>query len=167
VTKTIEDVIAEAEIRDVHLRYCRGLDRRDDALLRGCFHPDATIVLHEELSVDAFLALGREMLSHYEGTWHSTSNQLVEVRGETAWAERYTISRHLIPADGSTPARDFVAYGRYLDRMERRDGEWRIAHREMVVDYTRMETVEPVDTPTGGQGARDRSDPSYAMWGKA
>jgi hypothetical protein len=41
MAKTIEDVVAEAEIRDVHLRYCRANDRRDAELMRGCFHPDA------------------------------------------------------------------------------------------------------------------------------
>ena len=162
MTKTIDELLAEAEIRDVHLRYCRALDRRDEELLRACFHADAVVELHEELSVDAFVALGHEMLSHYTGTWHSTSNQLVEVDGDRAWAERYTISRHLIAADDEEPERDFVAYGRYLDQMERRGGEWRIARRRMVVDYTRMETVEPGSGGIGTTGgARDCSDPSY------
>ena len=40
--KTIEDVVAEAAIRDVQMRYCRACDRVDMDLLRACFHPDAT-----------------------------------------------------------------------------------------------------------------------------
>ena len=160
MAKSVDDLLAEAEIRDVHLRYCRGLDRLDRELLRGCFHPDAEIELHETLSVDGFLALVWEMLGRYTRTWHSTSNQLVEVDGERAWAERYTISRHLIAAGADGPERDLVAYGRYIDRMEPRSGEWRIARRKMVVDYTRMEAVDPGGT--AGTGQRDRSDPSYA-----
>ena len=160
--KTIEDLLAEAEIRDVHLRYCRATDRRDEELMRSCFHQDAVIELHESLSVDAFIALGREILSKYTVTWHNTGNQLVEVDGDAAWAERYTTSTHRIAADDSGPDRDFVASGRYIDRMERRDGEWRVIRRTMVIDFTRTDPLQPDEQGVGvSRGARDRSDPSY------
>ncbi|MDE2301117.1 MAG: nuclear transport factor 2 family protein [Sphingomonadales bacterium] len=162
--KTIEDVLAEAEIRDVHIRYCRANDRRDEALMRGCFHPDAVIELHQPFDVEGFLALGRQILGQYVVTWHNTGNQLVEVKGDAAWAEHYTISSHRIAATEEAPARDWIAHGRYIDRMERRGGEWRIARRRMVVDYTRMDPVAPGGEGLGtGGGARDLSDPSYAM----
>jgi hypothetical protein len=163
--KTIDDVVAEAEIRDVHLRYCRANDRRDEELMRSCFHRDAVIELHKELDVEAFLAMGREILGQFTVTWHNTGNQLVEVAGDAAWAEHYTISSHRIAASEAGPERDWIAHGRYIDRMERRGGEWRIARRKMIVDYTRMDTVEPNEQGLGssGGGARDRSDPSYAM----
>lgn len=166
MSKTIEDMLAEAEIKDVHIRYCRANDRRDEELMRSCFHPDATIELHKALDVDEFIALGRQILSLYTVTWHNTGNQLVEVEGDLAWAEHYTISSHRIAADERGPERDWIAHGRYIDRMERRGGEWRIARRKMVVDYTRLDPVQPGDPaiPGGsGGGARDRSDPSYAM----
>ena len=162
--KSVEDLLAEAEIKDVHLRYCRANDRRDEDLMRTCFHPDAVIELHKELDVDAFIALGREILGKYTVTWHNTGNQLVEVKDNAAWAEHYTISSHRIAGDESAPERDWIAFGRYIDRMERRDGEWRIKRRKMVVDYTRMDPVGLGEPGLGsGGGARDRSDPSYAM----
>jgi hypothetical protein len=163
--RTIDDVVAEAEIRDVHLRYCRANDRRDEELMRSCFHPGAVIELHQELDVDAFIAMGREILGQFTVTWHNTGNQLVEVHGDAAWAEHYTISSHRIAASEAAPERDWIAHGRYIDRMERRGGEWRIARRKMIVDYTRMDTVEPNEQGLGssGGGARDRSDPSYVM----
>jgi len=164
--KTIDDVLAEAEIRDVHLRYCRANDRRDEDLMRGCFHKDAVIELHKELNVEEFLALGRQILSQYTVTWHNTGNQLVEVRGDAAWAEHYTISSHRIAADDKGPERDWIAHGRYIDRMERRGGAWRIARRKMIVDYTRLDPVlagDPAMPGGSGGGSRDRNDPSYAM----
>ena len=39
---TPDDLIAREQIRDVVYRYARGVDRRDFALVRGCYHPDAT-----------------------------------------------------------------------------------------------------------------------------
>jgi len=164
MAKTIEDVVAESEIKDLHLRFCRANDRRDETLMRSCFHPDAVIHLHEPLDVDAFIALGNKMLSRYTVTWHSTSNQLVEVDGDAAWAEHYTSSSHRIAASDNGPERDFIAFGRYIDRAEKRGGEWRFAKRTMLVDYTRMDEVfvgEPgVGTP---RGARDKTDQSYTL----
>lgn len=162
--KTLDDLLAESEIKDVHIRYCRANDRRDEELMRSCFHADAVIELHKELDLEAFLALGRQVLGQYTVTWHNTGNQLVEVRGDAAWAEHYTISSHRIAADESGPERDWIAHGRYVDRMERRGGEWRIARRKMIVDYTRMDEVAPGGAGLGtGGGARDRGDPSYTM----
>jgi hypothetical protein len=161
--KTIDDLLAESEIKDVHIRFCRANDRRDEDLMRGCFHADAEIELHETLDVDAFIALGREVLARFTVTWHNTGNQLVEVSGDVAWAEHYTTSSHRIAADEAGPERDFVAFGRYIDRMERRDGQWRIARRLMLLDYTRTDNVQPSPPGFGTRsGARDRSDPSYA-----
>lgn len=163
MSKTIDEVIAESEIKDVHIRFCRANDRRDEELTRSCFHPDAVIELHEDLTVDQLIALGHEMLSRYTVTWHNTGNQLVEVDGDVAWAEHYTISSHRMAADESGPERDFIAHGRYIDRMERRGGEWRIARRKMVMDYMRTDPVSPGEAGIGSNaGARDRSDPSYA-----
>jgi hypothetical protein len=162
--KTIEDLLAEAEIKDVHIRYCRANDRRDEELMRSCFHPDAVIELHQPLDVDAFITFGREVLGRFTVTWHDTGNQLVEVDGDLAWAEHYTTSSHRIAADETGPERDFVASGRYVDRMERRGGEWRIAKRIMLLDFTRTDPVVPEGPGFGNPaGARDRSDPSYGM----
>jgi hypothetical protein len=160
--KTIEDVIAESEIKDVHLRYCRANDRRDEELMRSCFHADAVIELHEPLDVESFIGMGRMVLGMFSVTWHNTGNQLVEVKGDAAWAEHYTTSSHRTPADDKGPERDFIVFGRYVDRFEKRDGEWRIAKRKMLVDYTRTDPVLPGDAGMGSSGgSRDRNDPSY------
>ncbi|HEX4375691.1 MAG TPA: nuclear transport factor 2 family protein [Steroidobacteraceae bacterium] len=161
--KTIDDLLAESEIKDLHLRFCRANDRRDEELMRSCFHPDAVIQLHEKLDVEAFLALGRMVLGRFTVTWHTTGNQLVEVNGDVAWAEQYTTSSHRIAADDKGPERDFIAYGRYIDRAEKRSGVWRFAQRTMLLDFTRTDEVAPSEVGFGTlQGARDRSDLSYA-----
>jgi hypothetical protein len=165
MAKTIDELLAEAEIKDLHVRFCRANDRLDAELMRSLFHPDAQIDLHKTYDVEGFIAFGRKVLANYTLTWHNTGNQLVEVDGDAAWAENYTISSHRIPASDDGPERDMVAYGRYIDRVERRDGQWRFARRSMLVDYTRTDPVVPsgpmgYGTPTG---ARDRSDVSYQL----
>jgi len=162
--RNAEELLAEAQIKDVHPRYCRANDRRDADLMRGCFHPDAVIELHEELNVDAFIEMGKMMFGQFEVTWHNSGNQLVEVDGDAAWAEHYTISSHRTAASGDNPASDFIVHGRYIDRMEKRDGEWRIARRKMVVDYSRNDVVADAGQGLGSPGgSRDRNDPSYTM----
>lgn len=164
MAKSLETLLAEAEIRDVHLRFCRANDRRDEKLMRSCFHPDAVIELHKTLDVDAFISLGKAILSQYTVTWHNTGNQLVEVDGDSAWAEHYTISSHRIAADDQGPERDLIAYGRYIDRMERREGSWRIAKRTLIIDYNRLDEVPLFEAGLGSRrGRRDRSDPSYTL----
>jgi SnoaL-like domain len=160
----MDEVIAAAEIRDVHLRFCRANDRRDEDLMRSCFHADAVIELHQPLTVDEFIALGRAVLGHYTVTWHNTGNQLVEVDGDRAWAEHYTTSSHRIAASGSEPERDFVVSARYVDRLERREGDWRISHRILLVDFARTDPVGPGEAGLGiRRGERDRSDGSYGL----
>ena len=164
MAKTVEILAAEAEIRDLHLKFCRANDRLDADLMRSVFHADAVIELHKPYEVEAFIAFGKTILAQYTVTWHTAPNQLVEVDGDTAWAEHYTISSHRIAADDNGPERDFIAYGRYIDRVERREGEWRIATRTYLLDYNRMDPVAPTPKAMGNNtGLRDRNDPSYTL----
>lgn len=161
--KTIEQVLAEAEIRDVQLRYCRAADRKDFELYRTCFHGDAVLEFSFfSGSVDEFMAMAMESLARFSATTHFTGNQLIEVSGDTAWCEFYTLATHRIDADENGSERDYVASVRYIDRMERRGGEWRIARRRCVLDWARTDPVpEQCEGPKRGEARRDRTDPSY------
>ena len=160
---TVEQLIDEAAIKSLHLRYCRGVDRLDWVLVRACYHPDATDD-HGSYSggIDGFIAWAAAGLPRFESTTHFTGNQLVEVDGDTAWAEHYAIVYHRRAAGPDGPAADLIANVRYVDRVERRAGDWRIAARIVVVD---SEKVEAVDATWLGdrhqRGRRDHSDLSY------
>jgi hypothetical protein len=136
----VEELIARQEITDVLHRYCRAVDRQDPDLLRSVYHPDATDD-HGVYSgpVDGLVAFmlndGLEMIHH------AISNIVIERDGDVAKVECY------------------------LDRVERRDGEWRIAHRHVVYDWGRIEPATQAwwDTLPGNWtfGSRDRDDPDY------
>lgn len=160
--KTLDEVLAEAAIRDIQMRYCRGADRMDFDLMRSCFHADATIDFVGESDVDGFIEMGRKALPAYVMTTHNTGNQLVEVTGDTAWAEHYAVATHRLAADAKGPERDFVASMRYVDRLECREGEWGIVRRTLVMDWARTDPVgEPRYESKSHGGKRDRSDLSY------
>jgi hypothetical protein len=163
--KTIEEVLAEAAIKDIQVRYCRGCDRMDFELLRSCFHPDAvTEYGFFGGTVDQFIDSAKQALPGFVATTHNTGNQVVEVEGDTAWAEHYTVATHRIAADDLGPERDFVTAVRYIDRLECRDGDWRIARRVLVLDWIRSDPVVTIEPrPEVQPGRRDRSDASYTV----
>lgn len=163
--KTIEDVIAEAAIRDVQMRYCRACDRMDFELLRACFHSDATTDYgFFGGSVDEFIASAEAALPGFEVTTHNTGNQNIVLNGTTALAEHYTVATHRLAADEHGPLRDFITAVRYIDRMECREGDWRIARRALVLDWTRTDPVGLVPPdPEVPRAQRDRSDLSYTL----
>jgi SnoaL-like domain len=137
-------LIDQQEIRDVIYRYCRGIDRRDYELVRRCYHPDATDDNGDfRGNVDEFIAYVAGNLPRYERTMHFIGNVLVEVSGDAARAESYLVAYHRLPASSSKPERDFVVNLRYVDDFERRGGEWRIATRVCVIDFSRIDPVLP------------------------
>jgi hypothetical protein len=166
---TASDLWAEAAIMDVQKRYCRGVDRRDFAMVRDCFHPDAELDYGFYAGgVDGFMKHAEAGLASYEATTHFIGNQLVELDDDSAWAEHYVIAYHRCPAERGTPEHDFICNFRYVDRMEWRpgeaeDGAWKIARRVLLVDSWRRQPLPDLGPgSTQVPGRRDRSDPSYA-----
>jgi hypothetical protein len=152
-------------IHEVVLRYCRGVDRLDEATVRGCYHPDATDT-HGSFhgTVDEFVTWAFRLLGRYATTMHLVANHLATVVGDVAVAETYGIAHHL--SDDPDPRRNLRVGFRYLDRLERRDGgPWLIARR--------IATSEWVTAPVAGErwpipdtdvrGRRGPDDPLYEL----
>ena len=161
--ESLQRLLDEEAIKKVHQRYCRGVDRMDWELIRSCYHPDATDDHGDYVGgVDGVIEYGKANLPGFASTNHCICNQLVEIDGDVGFAEHYAIACHRIPARGDEPAKDWVANVRYVDRFERRNGEWRIASRRTLVDADRLVPVIETMVPEGQMcGARDRTDPSY------
>ena len=159
----IERLTAESAIRACLLRYARGVDRLDMELVRHCYHPDATDS-HGSFSgpVDEFVRWVERVLRRYDLTMHFLGNPLVEfLDTEHARVETYGMAMHR--EAGGTDAQNLVTGFRYLDRFERRDGEWRIAARVAVTEWSRVDReCDWWPIPEGMlQGRRDRADPVY------
>ena len=161
---TAED---DRAIREVVLRYCRGVDRLDLELVRSCYHPDATDS-HGSFNggLEEFLTWVERILRRYTMTMHYIANQLVDASGDDrARCESYGVAVHRT-AGGE--ARGNLTTGfRFIDDFERRQGEWRIVRRVATTEWVQVSRAEdqwPV-APTFVAGRRDRSDPVYAPWG--
>ncbi len=134
---TIEEVIDREQIRDCLMRYSRAIDRRDPELLRGVYWPGASddhVVFKGP--VEEFIPWCMAQMESMPLVMHTLGNILIQVTGAEARVETYFQAYHRID-DGKKPPYDMVLGGRYLDKMSRRDGEWRIAERRCSFDWYR------------------------------
>lgn len=167
----VQRLIDRQEIADLVMRYCRGIDRCDLDLVRRCYHPDATDDHGGDYSggVDGFIEYVGGALARYVSTMHVVGNVLVEFDDspDVARVESYVVAYHRVAASTSKPERDVVIGLRYVDDVVRRDGEWRIAARDCVIDWTRTDPVSADGwrPDPAHSGRRDRTDPVYRPLG--
>jgi SnoaL-like domain len=152
-------------IRKVIYRYCRGIDRMDRAEVRQCYHDDGYEVHGGsfEGDIEAYLDWVWKMLEKYSCTQHLVCNILVDLRGSVAVAESCSVAVHI--GRDERPQNNLMTGFRYVDRFERRNGEWRIVRRVAIAEWSKVGRVEdrwqlPNHLLTG---RRDRGDVLYSM----
>ena len=102
-------------IRAVLARYCRGIDRRDETLVRSCFLPDATDDHGTgPRPLEQFVEWCFDLLARYDMTFHLLGQSLVEPLGpDEARVETYGIAHHR--RVGGPDHLNLVSGFRYLD----------------------------------------------------
>jgi ketosteroid isomerase-like protein len=163
----VQELLDKQAIREALDRYARGVDRLDAALIASAYHDDAvddrgpmgTWHGGAEAAERLIASMGTSMAM----TTHHLTNVIIALDGDTAGVETYTWGVHA-PLAGGEPRR-MLTSGRYLDRFERRDGEWRIAHRRNISDMVRMVSLDDEIDLGPAQSRRDRTDPSYDLPG--
>ncbi|MFM9924486.1 nuclear transport factor 2 family protein [Variovorax sp. H27-G14] len=129
----LQALLDREAIRECLFRYCRGIDRVDEEALRSAYWPDATDC-HGAWngSADGFIAQALQRLRQGGRRVHQVNNIIIELHGDVAAVES---SFFALQAPADAPAKRTLLCGRYLDRFERRAGEWRIAARTVVYDW--------------------------------
>lgn len=158
----LEELIARSDIHNMVLRYCRGMDRRDWDAVRATYHPDA----HDqhgdyEGSVDGLIEWLGKRHAEFPYGFHTVANCLIEFADDTTAAvETYFIALLRMPSPHK-PGEfiDQQSTGRYVDRFEKRNGEWRVANRRCVYD-SRFQQPSAASMPRlpGSVGRRDKQD---------
>lgn len=165
-------------VRQVIGRLCRAQDRMDVEAIAACYHPDG---YDDHLT---FKGSGREFAEWFvavtappfEEVMHFVGPSVVEVDGDVAQANTQLVAHHLARAGDASGnpltglyRADCVMGLRYLDRFERRDGKWLIAHRRCVFDWMYNNPFEGSIHMLPGDdiiwGRRDRDDLGYAPVG--
>lgn len=158
------------EIRECIARHSRGCDRHDAEINASAFHEGGV----HELGNRAFdgKAYGEHsnagLGAMFEATIHNPTLQTCEIDGDVAHAESYVIGIMLDKdrGDGGERTSQVVA-GRYIDRLERREGRWGIMVRRVTVEivvqgHATIMSSEGFKAQHYLKGNRDRGDLSYA-----
>lgn len=152
------------EILDVVAMHARGCDRFDNDLLSAVYHEGGfdehgfAVNPGPEYHVWA-------NAQHTRGSFanlHHITTHTVDIDGDVAHAESYVIGTFL-NKDNATGR---ILTGRYIDRLERRDGKWGIMFRRSTVEVA-LEADATFITNEGFaklgylKGMRDKRDLSY------
>ena len=163
ITPDAQELANRMAITDVLHTHCRGLDRLNDETLKACYWPEAEVDYGSYKGpAQAFTELVVDALGGaYELTRHSITNTLITLQGSTARCESYVSADHLLHGANS----EMCFAGRYLDRLEQREGLWKILHRQVVMDWGRSrdlidERYNEAFTDLA-KGSHDSSDPLH------
>jgi hypothetical protein len=160
----LEHLADRQDILDCMIRFSRAMDRFDRELFLSAFQPDAVIAAGSFVGGPVDLYDWASAL-HEQGqlaTHHNLLNHSCDIEGETAHTETYYLF-----VGRNRDQTNWIAGGRYIDRLERRDGNWRIALRSTVIEWSGMVPTMPLPfadvSGIHGNGApsRDENDPSY------
>ncbi len=184
----ISELVARQKCYDVLTRYCRALDRADVELMRTVYWEDAIddhgVYKGNAQEFSEFII--REIQNWFEVTMHAICNVHMEYGNDVMCTESYLIAYHKVKGErdkieavqGSKyfAALDldkvgdthhvFLYGGRYIDRLEKKEGEWKIAHRRVVMDWNENwpgNTIldDGMFSTLLLRGSRDQQDPVY------
>ncbi len=160
----IDELLDRQDILDCLTRFSRGMDRFDREVFLSAFWPDGT------MAAGPFVGSPAECWDwaipmHEAGqiaTHHNLLNVTYDIAGDTAHTETYYLF-----AGRNRDDSNWIAGGRYIDRLEKRNGEWRIALRTNAIEWSGM--VPTMDIPfadvpgirDNGTPQRGPDDPSY------
>ncbi len=151
-------------ILDCIARHARGHDRHDVELLTNAYHEDGIDEHGHAINPGPRYAEWANAV-HSAGAslhTHNITTHICEIDGDVAHCESYVIVG-LLNKDGKSSR---LISGRYIDRMERRDGQWRIALRRSTVDMLIAGDASILQLPVFKQqgytkGLADKRDVSY------
>jgi SnoaL-like domain len=150
------------EILDCIVRESRGRDRHDSEMTKSCYWADGAD--EHGPAVTSGLEYGEKANAGHRAGFsansHNLTNHTCEIDGEVANCETYVVGG-LLSLDQKTCK---IALGRYVDRLERRNGEWRIQLRRCVIDMVAEGDASWLRSPAIAgflKGLRSKADPSY------
>jgi len=167
----LQSLLDKQEITELLVRYLRSVDRGDVATLRACYLPGATEDhggLFAGPAQDYIDSIAASLTHPRARTSHNLTNLLIELAGDVAAAESYCITFARIKANGEY----YHAFtgARMIDRLERHENAWRIAHRQLLWDWNHdapaaehwMQGLLAPDPSALRLSAKFPADPIYA-----
>ena len=143
----LELLLDKVALRDLAEAYARHVDRREAKEAAELFTAEGVLrIVRRGSEQTPVVRTGREELTaafanidRYPATLHVVANHYVDIDGDAATGEVYCLAHHLY-GEGADQG-DHVMVIRYQDRYRREADGWRIAERELRVDWTEDRTV--------------------------
>jgi len=161
----LEQLLDRQDILDCLTRFSRGMDRFDRELFLSAFHPDAIVAAGPFVGGPQAVYDWASAM-HNQGqaaTHHNLLNLTCDIEGDVAHTELYYLF-----VGRNRDESNWIAGGRYIDRLERRNGTWKIATRTNAIEWSGLVPTMPIpfsdvpDIHVNGKPQRGKEDPSYA-----
>jgi hypothetical protein len=173
-TPTIEEALDRLAIHDVLARQAMGNDTLDADLWKSAFWPDATedhgwYDGNAHAFVDETVPM---LLADMAATWHQVGLPLLAIEGATARSVSCFFAYCRMRATDGRPESDLLSGGRYVDRLEKRAGRWRIARRISKGDWIRFDppafdwNQPSINGHVPRMGLRAPDDPARLLFGR-
>jgi hypothetical protein len=162
----LQRIIDEAAITRLIVDLASAQDRLDADVMAASYHDDA-IDNHGVLGAkpaSELIPWAMESLPKlFSATSHNVGAIRIALDGDVASTETRIDHVHVYHPDADGRVKIGRGGGRYIDKIERRDGNtWKIADRLLVHDWSYVvEDTRPEFDMSGSQGRRGKSDPSY------
>jgi hypothetical protein len=158
----------QRQIDQVFARFARGFDRQDKELITSVFWPNAQANYGKFgalLTRDQFIGIVLPALGQLGSYAHHITNMSVDIAGDVAHVEAYVLFVERSKDDKSGQ----IVAGRYIDKLERHGGEWRISVHEFIPHFaadarSAFDRVYPAALYPRSDcwlGTRNKFDPSY------
>lgn len=146
----LQELLDKKACEEVISRYGRTQDWLDTPGQESCFWDDA------DIDFGFFKGNGKDwvatVMPHEAEAlrrWHLCTSVLVQIDGNKATGECYGIAVGTSEGEDGKLV-DGMYGGRYLDELEKRDGEWRISKRTYILDWANsfpnsLEAMTPDD----------------------
>jgi hypothetical protein len=151
----IAELADRQAIIDLLLEYCAACDRRDEAALGACFHPDAT---HDHGGYcgpsSEWVAPALAWLQGRTGITHMIATPRIVIQGDRTVGDCHFIAYNRLAKDHGL-TEEVLVKGRYVDRLIRTEQGWQILHRigihdlELIRDVPSAERHEPAGRKSG------------------
>lgn len=162
--RDVQYLLDRTQILDCIARHARGCDRHDAGLILSTYHDDGIDEHGNSIKAGPDYAAwaNRVHAATSQQHTHNITTHTCDIDGDTAHCESYVLVALLSPDGKSTQ----VMGGRYIDRLERREGAWRIAVRRSTVEWSFAADASLLQSPFFTEqhflkGTRDKRDLSY------
>ena len=134
--KQVNQLEEKQKIIDLTIAYTWIIDRGPRENLQEVFTEDAVFIIDTRYlnGIDEIRGKIERTLGGLSASQHIVSNHQVSIDGDTATSRCYLHAQHTLT--GTEGGDNYVMAGRYIDKLVRVDSEWRIAERQLMLDWT-------------------------------